>query len=231
MLSRTPPPLSMPPLQNLTGRSAHELKEELLSLLRKKFERADNSQQRAKQSYKEQFDSRVRPRKLPPIGSYVYVRRHVTDKRTPESARQVKSNKLRYRVNGPYEVINNSKETNVVTILKEGLEDTVSADHIVPSTRFSELRPALPPQIQSDDNNQHLSRYVFDKIVNHGMDPDDNQVMMYKVRWHGYDSSHDTWQYAKDLSYNTVVRYSRRWNIPIPPRPRTILTRINRTPN
>ena len=32
-------------------------------------------------------------------------------------------------------------------------------------------------------------------------------------------------QYAKDLPYNTVVGYYRRWNTPIPP------TRPNRTPN
>ena len=200
----------MPPLSALTGRSAKELKEELLSPLRETFKLVENKQDAAQQSYKEYFDRRVQPRKSPAIGSYVYVRTHVTDKRTPESQQQVKSNKLRYCVNGPFEVINISKESNTVTILKEGLEDTVSADHVVPSTRIAELRPNLPPQIASNDDNRQLTKYLFDKIVNHGYDPDDRTTMMYKIRWHGFDSSHDTWQYAKDLPYNTVVRYCRR---------------------
>ena len=231
VLTRTPPSLTMPPLSTLPGRLAKELKEEILYILRDTFTMVDSRQDAAQQSYKEYFDRRVRPRKLPPIGSYVCVRRHVTDKRTPESQQQVKSNKLRYRVNGPFEVINISTESNTVTILKEELEDAVSADHVVPSTRIAQLRPHLPPQIASNDDNRQHSRYVFDKIVNHGYDPEDSTTMMYKIRWHGFDSSHDTWQYVKDLPYNTVVRYCRRWNIPQPTKPRNVITRINRTNN
>ena len=217
VLTRTTPSLTMPPLSTLTGISAKEMKEEFLSLLRETFKMVEHRENAAQQSYKEYLDRGSRPRKPPAIGSYVYVRRNVTDKRTPESQQQVKSNQLRYRVNGPFEVINISTESNTVTILEEGLEDTVSADHVVPSTRIAELRPNLPPHIASNDDNRQLTRYVFDTIVNHGYNPEESTTMMYIIRLHGFNSSHDTWQYAQDLPYNTVVRYCRRWNIPQPP--------------
>ena len=231
VLSRPPKPLIMSSLPTLQGQSARDLKSRFIAVLRNLFQGADATLQQHQQSYKEHFDASVRQRKLPPIGSYVYVRLHVVDKRSQETSTQVKSNKLKYRVHGPYEVINTSAETHTVTILKDGLEDTVSLDHVVPSPRISAIRHATDEQTpQPEGTNHNLTRYVFDKIVNHGLDPDNENIMMYKVRWHGYSAQHDTWQYATDLPYNTVVRYCKRWSLPIPEPPRQPLLRIQRTP-
>ena len=230
VLSRPPRPVTISHLPTLQGQSAKQVKLQFLAVLRNLFSEADDTLNKHQTSYKEHFDRNVRERPMPHIGSYVYVRLHVVDKRSQETPAHVKSNKLRYRVHGPYEVINTSNELHTVTILKDGLEDTVSLDHVVPSPMFSVFRHTTEQSTPAQGTNHNLTRYVFDKIVNHGWDPDNDTIMMYKVRWHGYSAEHDTWQYASDLPYNTVVRYCRKWNLSIPREPRQPLLRITRTP-
>ena len=162
---------------------------------------------------------------MPSIGAYIYVRFHVVDKTNQQTPTQARSNKLKYRVHGPYEVIHTSTESHTVTILKDGLEDTISLDHVVSSPGFPALRHSTEQLLPPQGTNHNLTRYVFDKMVSHRLDPDNNSIMMYKVRWHMYSAEHDTWQHATDLPYNTVVRYSRKWNLPIPRKPRQPLLR------
>ena len=231
ILPRSPSPAILKPLPTLQGARPAEVRQRFLQRLRLMFDDANRKSSAEQQSYKQQFDAHVRSRKLPTMGSYVYLRRHVTmDKRTPESATQKKNNKLCYRVLGPFEVLRTNTELSTVTILKDGLEDTVSLDHVVPSPRLARVREEMTgdqPQSRTDHPHE-FSRYVFDRIVNHGYDPTDKSRMMYRVRWHGYQPDQDTWQFAKDLPYNTAVRYCRQWNIPLPSPPSQPLRFIRR---
>ncbi len=231
VLSRPPKPGVIKDLPTMRGISTAQLKLRFLSVLRHLFENSDNELKYSQEKYKEHFDQSVRQRALPAPGSYVYLRLHVANRdNTPETAPQVQRNKLRYKVEGPYEVLRSSSDSNTVVILKNGLEDTVSADHMMPSPRLPDIRTSTDESTPAPQGTNHgLSRYVFDRIVNHGYDPDDNRTMMYLVKWHGYSSAHNTWQYANTLPYNTVARYCRRNNLPIPRAPRTPLLRINRS--
>ncbi|CDF40057.1 unnamed protein product [Chondrus crispus] len=72
---------------------------------------------------------------------------------------------------------------------------------------------ALPPDSSAGDPTD---TYVVQSLTGHG--PGDDGLPLFRVRWYGYSDAESTWEPARHIDYNTVARYCRRKQVPIPDR-------------
>ena len=82
----------------------------------------------------------------------------------------------------------------------------ISSQHA--STTPSEAKMRPPPTDESTNT------YVVEALTGHK--PGADGTPLFRLRWYGYAPDDDTWEPAKHIYYNTVVRFCRRQRIPVP---------------
>lgn len=181
----------------------HKL-EEMMPLVQKTMDKAQAR-------YKKNFDIRVRSRRNPlRVGEWVYVNAH--DK---------PGGKLVFKTLGPYQIL--KTDGRRLTIESDDGIRTINGNHATRAPEPPEGDPAWAralkawqvPALPSTSNKPMEA--VFDKFVGHGYD--ESGRLMLRVRWFGYGSDSDTWEYVEDLPTEKVRRYCHVAKIPMRRRP------------
>ena len=125
VLSRPPHPLAVEqtPAVSITGENPHQVRQRFVERIAKVVASARIKLAKSQARYKANYDKTVRTSQPLKIGQAVFVRR---EQRAED--RLLPSQKLKPKVDGPYEIIRVTSHT--VTISRDGLQSTVSRDRV-----------------------------------------------------------------------------------------------------
>lgn len=119
---------------------------------------------------------------------------------------------------------------HTVTILRDGLTENVSRDRVskappapaqqneaIPTTLDDNPAPPTsstvdaPKAVRSNTAPAEAERQVMDALVDY-----DTAKDQFRVRWHGYSASEDTWEPPGHIPFNAMYSYfsSRRQRLP-----------------
>lgn len=155
VLTRAPKPLALANAETIDHDALppSKVKERLHLRLRKLMQSADRRLSAAQHAYKANYDKRVRPhRQTLKVGDSVFVQRETATEQEDREKRNrsgaVGDHKLRSKALGPFPVVKVASHT--VTILRDGLADTVSKDRIekAPSPRLTDPLLEAPPEAE-----------------------------------------------------------------------------------
>jgi hypothetical protein len=116
------------------------------------------------------------------VGDYV-LRRHPTTK-----AGSGPPNKYGSFWRGPYLIISNDEDSQYqIQNLVTGVISEAHVQHLKPF--YYDPKYVEPLNIAAKDNNE----FIVGDIITHEPDPTTGNIL-WRVRWHGYDESEDTWE-------------------------------------
>ena len=115
--------------------------------------------------------------------------------------------------------------TRSVIASQSGDVTATSSTHGKRHVKFAQLEAVTIPDTIAPITERHPARngegrtyyegeFVIDKVVDHGINDDDELV--YRVRWHGYTRDEDSWQLTADVPRSHLVRYYRRMRLTPP---------------
>jgi predicted metal-dependent HD superfamily phosphohydrolase len=134
------------------------------------------------------------------VGDYV-LRRHPSTK-----AGSGPPNKYGSFWRGPYLIISHDEDTQYnIQNLVTGVISEAHVQHLKPF--YYDPKHVEPLNIAAKDNNE----FIVGDIIQHNSDPQTG-IMLWRVRWHGYDESEDTWEPFETLCdvekfHNYCLRY------------------------
>ena len=212
VLSRPPPHHSLE-VDPLTERQTAKpfTKEIWLKRLKSMIATAKEKQRGAQRRYKQNFDKKVKSLGKPiTTESVVFVRK---DAPGPAGDRH----KLSAIVDGPFRVSEVDDKTCVI-IRNNAEVERISLDRVTPAPdEIRNLAPSGPTTTsRSYDATRHASE--DEDIMSHIVDKqvDDANVIRYRVRWYAKSPEEDTWEPITHLPRSQVMRYHRRYKLPLP---------------
>lgn len=119
-----------------------------------------------------------------PVNSYVLLG-------YPEGERP--PHKLKMRMRGPFRVVNNQGS-------KYTIQDLITSKNM--DVHVTRLRPFHYDASRTDPHDVAMhdqEEFLIEAILDHRGDRTRRQTMEFKVRWAGYDASHDSWEPYKNL--------------------------------
>ena len=193
-------------------RTPVQYKRATLRKLRTALECARGKLTTAQERYKASFDRKVRYRPVIVVGDYVYVDRPPRPLRRAErdSAEITDGDgnpavKLLPKAEGPFRV--RSATDTTVVIDQDGVSNRVSIDRVTKMPRGpSGTAATTAPTDRMEETPDPTVEYVVERVVAHRESP---AGIQYKVRWHGYSASDDTWEPAEGLPQAFIDRYWR----------------------
>jgi len=125
-----------------------------------------------------------------------------------------RKHKLAPIADGPFKVL--AVDALTVTVQMADSTEKVSRDRVVeaPNPGSHDTEAFAPTQGRRQAPVSASREYVIDHLVSHGLDDDDNY--MYKVRWYGYSSNEDTWEYPEGIPRSAILTFYNKHKLPIP---------------
>ena len=197
------------------------VKEAFLNRLTALKQQCDTNLTKSQSRYKSDYDSRVRPKAMPEVGSYVYCRVQI-DPRDEEGHRK-RRYKLRSKAKGPHRVLRTDSSNNSIVIQRGREEERISLQHATPaphvkSTSFdndAQVSIEMPGTQPRVDEPRRTDFHVIDNVVG---DTVRNGKPEFKIRWFNFGPQHDTWGPPNHIPRNFVVRYCKQRHTAPPPR-------------
>ena len=103
----------------------------------------------------------------------------------------------------------------------------------VPATDTN-VHEAMPPTRteantlpNGTESSSSPTKYVYQRTIAHGLDPDDPNKRLYCIIWHGFTANEDTWEPPNNIPHNAVARYCKRHKLEMPKQNNTAVTALN----
>ena len=108
-------------------------KDAFLNRLTALKQQGDTNFTKSQSRYKSDYDSRIRPKAMPEVGSYVHCR--VQTRPRDEEGHRKRRFKLRSKATGSHRVLRADSSNNTIVIQRGREEERISLQHATPAPR------------------------------------------------------------------------------------------------